>query len=335
MEGDRIKELADALNQAVGLKATQQAAVERVCSILQARTCVLFARQPGTDSYIVAACVSPYENVLKDYISTGDGLLEWVSQQRATTLVTDAKKQIAQNGSTIGNDIVSNERSLLLVPLRTQDQVTAILYVGDGDPDRFTLQDKNLCEVLSQQMALSLEKADLFVKMKEMAITDCVTSLYTHDYFHERLIEEVNCSGRVRRPLSLIIAEADHFNEFNDTLGHPQGDALLREIARLLRDVCRDSDLEFRYGDDAFAVILKEMDNEGARKIAERIREAFELRLGHYRVKVTSSIGVACFPQNAFTEADLVKAADDALNDARHSGGNTVRVAQSLPNPLR
>ncbi|MHB2020108.1 MAG: sensor domain-containing diguanylate cyclase, partial [Candidatus Xenobia bacterium] len=332
---EHLKDLANHLAQAEDLKTTEHIAVDRVLQILNAKSCALFVptRSGETTTWSVAACVSPYENILKIYQSTpGDpkGLLEYVSHLRTPVLVGDAKKVIFPDNPIVTNDILVNERSLLLAPLRAKETLNAILYVGQSDADRFSPEDKNLFEMLSIPIATELEKALMWEKTKEQAITDGVTSLYTHRYFQERLIEEVKWSERVRKPLSLIMVDTDHFKKFNDTLGHPQGDALLREIATLLKDSCRDSDLVCRYGGDEFSMILKETDKEGARKIAERIREAFELRLGRHKVKVTSSIGVACFPVDATTKADLVKAADAALYESKHNGRNQVRVAQSL-----
>ena len=260
----------------------------------------MFVRQrSGEGVWVVKDCVSPYEAYLRNYSSTpGEGLLDYAASLRSTLRVSDARNAQTHRNEELSNDVLVNERSIMIAPLRTNnlDEASALLYLGDGEPEKFTFQDENLFEMLSLQVAILLEKAELYEKMKEQAITDGVTGLYTHRYFQERLIEEVKWSERVRKSLSLVMVDADHFKRFNDTLGHPQGDALLREIATLLKDACRDSDLVCRYGGDEFSLILKETNKEGARMIAERIREAFELRLGGYKVKVTSSIGSPPIP---------------------------------------
>lgn len=331
---EHLKILTDNLSQAVDLKGTIRACVEKLSDIIGCRTCIVFVRQRAGESvWVVADCVSPYEAYLRNYSSTpGEGLLDYSASLRSPLLVSDARNAVTHRNEELSNDVLVNERSIMIAPLRSsnQEEATALLYLGDGEPEKFTFQDVSLFEMLSLQVAISLEKAELYEKMKEQAITDGVTGLYTHRYYQERLIEEVKWSERVRKPLSLVMVDADNFKKFNDTLGHPQGDALLKEIANLLKDACRDSDLVCRYGGDEFSLILKETDKEGARKIAERIREAFELRLGKHKVKVTSSIGVACFPTDATTKAELVKAADAALYESKRRGRNQVQLAQAL-----
>jgi diguanylate cyclase (GGDEF)-like protein len=329
-----LKALSDELSEAVDLKGTMHACVQKLSDIFQCRSSIMFVRQrAGEGVWVVADCVSPYDAYLRSYSSTpGEGLLDYSASLRSPLLILDARNAESHRNEELSNDVLVNERSIMLAPLRSDSsgETSALLYLGDGEPEKFTLYDQNLFEMLSLQVAIALEKATLYEKMKEQAITDGVTGLYTHRYFQERLIEEVKWSERTHKPLCLIMVDTDHFKKFNDTLGHPQGDSLLREIASLLKDSCRDSDLVCRYGGDEFTMILKETDKDGARKIAERIREAFELRLGKHKVKVTSSIGLACYPTDAARKEDLVKAADAALYESKRRGRNQVQVAQTL-----
>ena len=128
----------------------------------------------------------------------------------------------------------------------------------------------------------------------------------------------------------LVMVDADNFKTYNDTLGHPAGDALLKEIAALLKDKVRASDIVCRYGGDEFALLLKNTRKEDAQRMCERIREAFQLRFGGNEVQVTSSIGLACFPTDADSKKDLAKAADDALYVSKRGGRNRVSVSPNL-----
>jgi diguanylate cyclase (GGDEF)-like protein len=126
------------------------------------------------------------------------------------------------------------------------------------------------------------------------------------------------------------MVDADKFKEFNDTLGHPAGDALLQEIAALLKDKVRNTDIVCRYGGDEFALILKDTPKDEAIRTCERIRETFQLRFAANVVQVTASIGLACYPTDAPNKNELAKAADDALYVSKRNGRNRVTAAPTL-----
>jgi two-component system, cell cycle response regulator len=166
---------------------------------------------------------------------------------------------------------------------------------------------------------------------RRLASTDGLTDLYNHRTFHERLAQEVDRANRYARPLSLVMIDVDHFKIYNDTCGHPQGDMVLRELARLLREVSRTSDIVARYGGDEFALILPETDCVSAQKIGHRLRDhverhAFAGEECLPRGTLTISVGVATHTL-AGTKEDLVKSADGALYSAKRAGGNRVCVA--------
>ena len=126
------------------------------------------------------------------------------------------------------------------------------------------------------------------------------------------------------------MVDADNFKTYNDTLGYPAGDALLKEIASLLEDTVRSGDIVSRYGGDEFALLLKNTPKDEAARMCERLREEFQLRFGGNRVQVTASIGLACYPHDADSKKDLAQAADDALYVSKRGGRNKVTVSKSL-----
>ena len=100
--------------------------------------------------------------------------------------------------------------------------------------------------------------------------------MYDHRTFHERLTQEIARAQRYSRPLSLLMIDVDHFKVYNDAYGHPQGDIVLQDLARLLRETSRTSDTVARYGGEEFAVILPETDGVSAQRIGQRLREQVE-----------------------------------------------------------
>jgi two-component system cell cycle response regulator len=166
---------------------------------------------------------------------------------------------------------------------------------------------------------------------RRLASTDGLTGLYNYRTFQERLGQEVDRANRYRRPLSLIMIDVDHFRIYNNTCGHPQGNLVLRELARLLREGSRTSDIVARYGGEEFALILPETDRLKAQKMGHRIREHVERHAfpGEERLPrgtLTISVGVATHTP-AGTQEALVQRADAALFSAKRAGRNRVCVA--------
>jgi diguanylate cyclase (GGDEF)-like protein len=139
---------------------------------------------------------------------------------------------------------------------------------------------------------------------------------------------EVKRAQRYNLNLSLIMIDLDHFKEFNDGYGHLEADTLLRKIAQIMKSSLRETDFVARYGGEEFAMILPEANKEGASIAAERVRRAIgERTFGEVRVKMTVSLGVISYPDDACPRADLIKAADNALYRAKREGRNRTCLA--------
>ncbi|MBN2189378.1 MAG: diguanylate cyclase [Chitinispirillaceae bacterium] len=194
-------------------------------------------------------------------------------------------------------------------------------------------------DVLNSQSSLLLllmtnkmyrEKASSFAHAVNC---DGLTGLYNHRYFQESLSGELLRSQRFDYPVSLLMIDVDHFKEYNDKHGHPKGDIVLKDIARILKESLRAYDIPARYGGEELVVILPYTTQEQAMPVAERIRKnvahyGFPGEDGNEKVNVTISIGVSAFPLNAKTKSDLINRADQALYLAKSEGRN--RVCLSL-----
>src|SRR5215831_10548129 len=178
---------------------------------------------------------------------------------------------------------------------------------------------------------LRIQQALQHARTRRLASTDGLTELYNHRTFQERLAQEVDRANRYGRPLSLVMVDVDHFKTYNDTYGHPQGDILLRELARLLREASRTSDVVARYGAEEFALIPPETDIVNEQNIGRRLREQVERHAlpGEERLPsgvLTISLGVPTHTPAGTKEA-LLQNADAALYNAKRSGRNRVCVA--------
>ncbi|HDZ84312.1 MAG TPA: GGDEF domain-containing protein, partial [Nitrospirae bacterium] len=129
-------------------------------------------------------------------------------------------------------------------------------------------------------------------------------------------------SVRFKRPLSVIMLDIDHFKAYNDTHGHNKGDNALVDVAKVLLKESREIDLAVRYGGEEFLVLLPETDLEGARDVAERIRQTIEAT-----TNVTVSLGVTSYHEKMHQEEIVIKA-DKALYMAKNNGRNRVEVSK-------
>src|SRR5688572_4151016 len=163
-------------------------------------------------------------------------------------------------------------------------------------------------------------------ELERLSVTDGLTGLSNHRALMQRLGEEGQRSLRNSRPFVVIMADVDHFKQYNDTFGHPQGDEVLKKVASILKDCTRNVDCVARYGGEEFAALLPETDMSGAMEVAERMRARVEAAEFPGR-RVTLSIGVAEFPKHAPTPKDVIAVADSALYVAKRGGRNQVAQA--------
>ena len=199
----------------------------------------------------------------------------------------------------------------------------------------FSANERELFSYLSNQASVSIENVDLHETVRRQAVTDELTGLFNHRRFQEVMATEVERAKRFGHGMGLIMLDLDNFKRVNDTYGHMQGDLVLREVARVLKESSREIDEPARYGGEEMAVALPGTDLEGAYQFAERVRqriEALELPLieGHGSMRVTASFGAASLEGSNEAKAKkdiLVAAADAALYRAKRSGKNrTVRA---------
>jgi len=176
-----------------------------------------------------------------------------------------------------------------------------------------------------------LEEAN--TQLKELVTTDALTGLFNFRHFDDTLDKEVWRSLRSERPLSLLMIDVDHFKNYNDEHGHPAGDKVLRTLASRIRERVRVTDVPCRYGGEEFTVILPGTGRADAMILADELRAIIEQHVfdgeekSQPRGRLTISIGVATFPDNARDNKELLHAADKAMYRAKKAGRNRVESA--------
>jgi diguanylate cyclase (GGDEF)-like protein len=249
--------------------------------------------------------------------------------------VHEAERAALQAGG-LGESSAAEGVSVLAVALGAIDGSTrtrgVITVTREGRP--FSDDDRELLRSLAAQATLALRNVQLHFQVRRQAVTDELTGLANHGRFQDLLSAEVEQVRRYHHPVGLIMLDIDDFKSVNDTYGHQQGDVVLREVARILRDCTREVDEPARYGGEELAVALQQTDLGGAEAIAERVRTTVEAlalpRLdGDGALHVTVSCGVAASADG--DPAALVAAADAALYAAKRAGKNRTVRADGAP----
>ena len=188
--------------------------------------------------------------------------------------------------------------------------------------------------MFANQAGLAIENSRLYEQTLIRSRADSLTGLWNHGYFQYRLQEEISLSQKTGQPLSVIMADIDNFKIYNDTFGHQRGDQALVQVAQLLKGAARKQDSLYRYGGEEFAVLLVETDKKEAYRIAEELRQAVEKYDFPQKEilpdkKLTISLGVAAFPDNANSKDTILTYADKSLYEAKHQGKTASAVNNS------
>ncbi len=278
-------------------------------------------------------------------VRVGNSIAGRVARSGQPLLVSDIEKD---SRIAIPNRPRFRTKSFLSVPLKISDRIVGVLNLSDKlDEGIFVQAD---LDVLSSfvghagtliDRATTLERAET---MERLSVTDPLTGLYNRRFLERRLDEELNRSSRQDLQFTVMLLDLDNFKRYNDLCGHLAGDQCLKRVAGLLRTSAREMDIVTRYGGEEFCLVLPGTGKAEAVLVGERIRRAIEQEpfSGEGDLpggRLTTSIGLACFPEDGQSEQDLLHAADLALYQAKHEGRNRLVLYQrpelALDPPLK
>ena len=222
--------------------------------------------------------------------------------------------------------------SLSIVPLERDRMVVGAIVVEDDRLEAVSSGEQKNLILLATIAAGSLQLFEQIAEATRSARTDALTGLYNRRHFDEELARVFSDASRHRDETSLVIADIDHFKRVNDSYGHEAGDAVLQHVSRLLQDRVRPVDVCARFGGEEIVILCPRTGLDGARLLAERLREAIAaapLRHEGLDIAVTASFGVASHPRSVRDSDGLLGAADGALYAAKREGRNRVRSADA------
>ncbi len=216
----------------------------------------------------------------------------------------------------------------LCIPLIAQGEALGLFFLSTLNEKIFTdVQIKLACTV-GEQIALAFSNLRLQEQLQEQNIRDPLTSLFNRRYLTKILDTEIKMAATNHQSLAIIMVDVDHFKKFNDTYGHDIGDRVLKEIAILLQNNIKSTDIACRYGGEELTLILNNIRPENAYKKGEQLREKIKKISFQYEDQVISNItvsmGIACYPSHGRKKELLLKLSDQALYQAKDEGRDKV-----------
>jgi diguanylate cyclase (GGDEF)-like protein/PAS domain S-box-containing protein len=262
-------------------------------------------------------------------LNSGSLSAEVIRTGRALLLTPDTRAGLAAHVGQFTGATKSSD--WLGVPLIAQKGVVGALVVQSySGQARYTADDVELLQFVSTQVAAAIERKQVETWLKHTARHDPLTDLPNRALFLDRLQIALAWARRDEAQLALLYIDLDMFKQVNDSLGHAAGDMLLQQIAHRLKLCLRESDTVGRVGGDEFLVLLNSLHAPGhastvAEKIRAALREPFDLPGGPQRI--SSSIGIALYPDHGDDCEPLIARADEAMYVAKKEGGNRFRMA--------
>ncbi len=259
-----------------------------------------------------------------------DGLTRTVARSGQIIVVEDMQRHTLFQGMP-----PSWHGAIVGFPLKIGQRVVGVMNVSYVTVRSLPQQELHLLSLLSDHAAVAIENARLHELVAQQARTDALTALPNRRALNERIESEVQRASRYGTTFALLMMDLDGFKQVNDVYGHPVGDVVLQEIARLLDSGTRGSDFLARYGGDEFALLLPEADAQRACEVANKVNHLVR----HYPLTVDSdtipplslSVGIALFPADAESGATLLEQADQSLYNVKRDKSSASSRASGAP----
>ena len=307
-EAERLEEIGRAITSSLDIEEVLQRVMQAVLDLTRADVCSVWRRE-GDRSIVVASRGQQAPPVGFELDVAPSIHTELVTHRRSiqiADLSSDPRLPAPLRAQVAGN----GPRSVVLVPMLSEDDVIAVLAVSHHQPHSYGSDAMGILERLALQAAIAIENARLHAEIRDLSLTDPLTGLPNRRHMEMVLAKEFEAARR-GRSLTVVLLDLDDFKGYNDAHGHPAGDQALREIAAIRTGVTRAMNLAVRYGGDEFLAILSESTEEGAAHLVERIEQ--RVRANPRLAGIGVSAGIAQYSRDMPTPQALVEAADAAM----------------------
>ena len=336
--GKKIRELSvfhevgKALTSTLDLNQVLQTIMEKISSFFRPDTWSLLLVDEETGELYFEIAIGEAAEALKGMrLKPGEGIAGWVIEHGQPLIVPNVAED-ERFAPRLDEVTKVQTRSVVCMPVRGRDKILGVIelinYIAElklDEDDLFRLQ------ALADYAAIAIENARYVQRIHELTITDDCTKLYNSRYLHAVLDAEVYRSTRYQYEFSLIFVDIDYFKKVNDKHGHLVGSKLLAQLGNLIKGHLRLIDFAFRYGGDEFVILLPQTPKRSAINVARRLlqlvgRHTFMSEEG-LNLKITVSLGVASFPEDAANKEKIIHLADEAMYLVKRNERNAIAVA--------
>ncbi len=317
-----LKNFSEIINNILDLNEILDAIMNAVNKRLQPKQ-IHIALNENIDDYIVYDQKANEVTHLK--INSDHPIVKWFLQGKSLLTISEIHNlPYFSSLWSIEKKQLLDINTELIVPIKFRDKLIGMLILSEKNGgDAYTDDELDLVHTVVNHAAAVIENAKLYEEAKEQAITDGLTKLYNHRYFHEILSEIV--AKNKYQVFSIAMIDVDLFKFYNDLYGHSAGDRALVRIAQTIKENISLNDMVFRYGGEEFAVIFPNIEGEQSLEAIEKIRKAVESSFynsSNYGEFMTVSAGVANYPYVSKTVEFVLDCADKAMYTAKQSGRN-------------
>jgi diguanylate cyclase (GGDEF)-like protein/PAS domain S-box-containing protein len=227
------------------------------------------------------------------------------------------------------DDHSNYHKPTLCLPMIAKSETLGMLYLCFNTPEPISELIQELSATVAQNVAMSFASLQLQERLRYQSLRDPLTRLYNRRYLEESLAKEIDRAQRKQQSIGIIMIDIDHFKKFNDVYGHAVGDLVLTEVGNYLLSQIRQYDTACRYGGEELVIVMPDASLENTVMRAEEIRAGIkQLKLEQEQQpleSITVSIGVSCFPDDGINNEQLIRAADQALYQAKAQGRDRVQ----------
>ncbi len=321
----QLQAVAESLSRLVQLDAIAQLTVEQVFELIgKSEACLLFlVDRERQELALYASKRAPHLSAIHG--KHGDQFDRYALRTHRPLLVNDVRRDFRFS---VAGDLDRPIGSVIACPLLVGESAEGVLRLDSAQPGAYMQDDLRFLDILLGLVETAITNARLFAQTQQLAMTDGLTGLSRLQPFLDQLGREVARAARKMEAFAVLMLDLDHFKRYNDLFGHPAGDLVLKVVADLLRLGAGPDGVCARYGGEEFAVLLPRAHRQQAVELAERIRGLVEGQVypsGHgASQRITISVGVSVFPEDAQLELELIRVADQRLYQAKRAGRNRV-----------
>jgi len=322
-------EIGKTLTSTLDLKQILELIMAKVSRLIEAQNWSLLLKNEVTGELTFDIVVGINRDLIKGVrLETGEGVSGHVVRTGIPVFLSDVKDD-TRFSRKVDELTGFKTKSIICVPLKIHGKILGVIEIVNVR--NIALFEKNylpFLTILTDYAAIAIENSRLFAKIQHMSLTDEYTGLYNARYLHQILEELIENSGRRNCQFAVVFVDIDNFKTAVDLHGHLLGTKMLKELGQTITNHLSEKDILVKYGGDEYIIILPDSNRRKAKKLSEKIlsaiRETTYLQSESRPVKVTASLGIAMYPEDAGTIKDLLILADKTMYRVKNTTKDAV-----------